>query len=139
MTNQEDQFDIQLHAVTNGADQSGWIHTHGMDKLGCPDLEIRGVPLFLVEPAAMLLNKVVQYMVDLVRNGGEQVQLGHTMSAGPLSIFRFVKLEPIPGDEEHFEHERWALSDEPMRGMCDDCVGAACGCDEPGRSGETPN
>jgi len=146
MTNKEDRFNIQkhieLHAVTNGADQTGWIHTHGMHKLGCPDLEIRGVPLFLVSEAASLLNHVARYIVEQSRSGDHVVQLGHVMSASPSSIFRFVKLDPIQGDEEHFQHERWALSDEPMRNMCDDCVEAACscgsdcdncdGCDEPG-------
>lgn len=142
MSDHED-FDIQehitLHAVTNGTDQTGWIHTHGMDKLGCPDLEIRGVPLFFVSEAATLLNHVAAYMVALARSGKDEIRLGQTMSTAPSSTFRFIKLDPISGDEDHFEHERWALSDDPMRGLCDDCAGAARGCDEPGCSGETLN
>lgn len=153
--NKQDDFDIRehihLHAVTNGAEQIGWIHTHGMEQFDCPDLEIRGVPLFFMEPAVSLLNHVAQFMAGRARNKETLVKLGETMSTGPHSAFRFVKLDPIVGDEEHFTHERWALSDEPMRDMCDSCMEAACsggsdcddcdgcdGCDEPGPS-ETLN
>jgi len=134
MDAQEDdnEFDIQehvtLHVVSNGVDQTGWMHTHGMDKLGCADLEIRGIPLFLMESAARLMNHVAQYMAACVRNGEPPVKLGQVMSTSPYATFRFVRLDPIPGDEAHFAHERWALSDEPMRGRCGECEsGCACG------------
>lgn len=131
MDTQEDEFDIQehvvLHVVSNGADQLGWIHTHGMHQLGCADLEIRGIPLFMMEQAARLMNHVAQYMASKARVG-EPVELGEVMSTSPYSTFRFVRLDPIPGDEAHFKHERWALSDEPMRGRCGECD-TGCNCD----------
>lgn len=125
MDTQEDEFDIQeaiqLHVISEGEGQCGWVHTHGMAALGCAELEIRGVPLFLIDQAAQLLNKVAQYIVDRHRSGGPPVMLGQTMSTGEMSLFKFVKLDPISGEEDHYESERWALSDEPMRATCERC------------------
>lgn len=130
MTNQEDiniVEHIELHIVTDG--QGGWAHTHGMDKFGCADLEVRGIPLFLAEQVADLLNHVAQYIVYMKHESGKPVLLGDVVSMGPHSTFRLVKLDPIHGSEEHFIHERWALSDEPMRGRCSVCE-SGCNCGE---------
>jgi hypothetical protein len=43
------------------------------------------------------------------------------MAVSRRTALKFVKLEPIPGSENHYFEERWALSDEPMRGACVDC------------------
>ena len=119
---------VELHLVTNGRHgQKGWIHTHGMDKLGCAELEIRNVPLFLAVEAGELLNHVAQYLIDQKRGGGPAVHLGQTMSTGQYSTFRFVKLPPIVGSEHHFQSERWALSDEPMQAHCDCECKCECG------------
>lgn len=109
---------IAIHIVS---DDRGWVHTHGMDKLGLPELEIRGVPLYFAGLAVGLLNHVAQYMYD-GKNGvgsAKPVELNQVMSVDAMSTFKFVKLPPMEGDEAHFEVERWALSDEPMRGMCE--------------------
>jgi hypothetical protein len=116
---------IEIHCVTEGEEECGWIHTHGMADHGCAELEIRKVPLFLMEEAAALLNDTAEYMIELARAGGKVVQLGETMGIGNVA-FRFVKLEPIVGSENHFEVERWALSDEPMRGKCAGCDAEDC-------------
>ena len=108
---------IQIHLVTDGEAQLGWIHTHGMEEWDLPNLEIRGIPLFLGPAATSLLNHVASYMVGLQAED-RRVQLGERMQTGPMEIFQFVELPPIKGDEAHFEHTRWALSDEPMRTMC---------------------
>ena len=112
---------IEIHIVSTGVAEMGWIHTHGMDKYGCPDLEIRGVPLFLMEPAAGLLNHIADYIIEQQRAGKNPVKLGHTMAVSRRTALKFVKLDPIAGSENHFREERWALSDEPMRGACIDC------------------
>lgn len=108
---------VQIHLVTDGEAQLGWIHTHGMEEWGLPNLEIRGLPLFLGPAATSLLNHVASYMVGL-KAEGRRVELGERMGTGPMEIFQFVELPPIKGDEAHFEHPRWALSDEPMRAVC---------------------
>lgn len=112
---------IQIHIVSTGVAEMGWIHTHGMSKFGCPELEMRGIPLYLMEPAASLLNHVADYMIEQRRAGTRPVQLGHTMAVSRRTAFRFVKLDPIEGSENHYVEERWALSDEPMRGRCVEC------------------
>jgi hypothetical protein len=111
---------IQVHLVTSGDEQLGWIHTHGMEEWDLPNLEIRGVPLFLGSAATSLLNHVATYMVEIKEEEDRKVQLGERMQTGPMAIFQFVELPPIKGDEAHFEHPRWSLSDEPMRSMCAD-------------------
>lgn len=132
MNTQETEFDvrdaIRIHVDTeSGEEGTGWVYTDGMAALGCPELEICGIPLFLTSQAASLLNHVAQYIVDRHR-AGEPVKAGQTMGTGEFSIFRFVQIEPIPG-EDVYEHGRWALSDEPMRRIpCDHCKGCEkCG------------
>jgi hypothetical protein len=43
---------------------TGWIHTHGMADRGYPELEVRGVPDFLAEPAAAPITCLYNYMID---------------------------------------------------------------------------
>lgn len=123
MTNNKHDIEdsIQIHIVSTGVAEMGWIHTHGMTKFGCPELEMRAVPLYLMEPAAGLLNHVADYMIEQHQSGKTPVKLGHTMAVSRRTAFRFVKLAPIEGSENHYLEERWALSDEPMRGACADC------------------
>lgn len=112
---------IQIHIVSTGVAEMGWIHTHGMTKFGCPELEMRGIPLYLMEPAAGLLNHIADYMIEQQQSGRTPVKLGHTMAVSRRTALKFVKLPPIPECENHFLEERWALSDEPMRGQCAEC------------------
>lgn len=76
---------------------------------------VRGVPGFLAESAASLLNQVCKYMQE----SGKTIQLGETMATSPRTRFRFVQGEPIPGEEEHYESERWQIVDVECR--CDNC------------------
>lgn len=116
---------IDIHFVTEGM-QSGWVHTHGMADLGLPELEIRDVPLFLASPAASLINHIAQYMYDGKHGIGraKPVKLGQRFGTGPMQIVKFVMLHPIAGGGDHYDDERWALSDEPMRDMCGMCGGS---------------
>jgi hypothetical protein len=93
----------------------GWVHTHGMADLGLPELEIRGIHDFLAEDAARLLKEVCGYMQTSER----PVRLGETMSTGPRTAFRFVKAALIPGNEDHYDDERWQLVD--IERSCDCC------------------
>src|SRR5687767_9114505 len=120
----EKEFDVRehivIHFVTDGEKQKGWVHTHGMEELGLPELEIRDLPLFLAPDAGRLINHVSQYLYDGKHgiDGAKPVSLGEVMAISPFCRFKFVKLDPIEGDEAHFKHERWSLSDEPMRSLC---------------------
>jgi hypothetical protein len=102
---------IKLHWIIS----TGWVHTHGMDALGLPELEVRHVPGFLAEPAARLLKEVCLYM----RETGKIVRAGETMCVSERTRFQFVAPEPMPGEEDHYATERLQIVDiEPI---CDCC------------------
>ena len=101
---------MKMHHVIG----TGWVHTHGMDKLGLPELEVRDVPDFLAEDAARLLRHICNYM----QTGGKLVQLGEVMETSPRTRFRFVKPEPMSGNEDHYLVERLQIVG----------VGAVCEC-----------
>jgi hypothetical protein len=107
-----------VHVVTDGAEEMGWVHTHGMAKFNMPELEIRKLPLFMALAAVCLLNTITDYML----NSGKQVVLGQSLCFSRMCIVGFEKLQPIGGSENHFETERWALVDPPeVHGMCSRC------------------
>lgn len=82
-----------------------WAHTHGMEALGLPELEIRNVPSLFVEAAMALLQHVCDYM----QKPGVVVKAGELMTTSPKTRFQFKASEPIPGEEDHYEVERFQL------------------------------
>lgn len=113
---------IQCDHVISGTETKGWVHTHGMDRLGLPELEMRKVPAFLAEAAAGMLANVCDYMID----SGKTVSVGETMAVSPRTTFRLVTTVPIPGRENHYETERWQIAE--VECQCEDC-----GANEPER------
>jgi hypothetical protein len=113
--NQAPRQRVVTHYLFEGEFTKGWLHTHGMQELNLPELEMRNVPSMLVEAAALLLKEVCAYMQqpDIV------VRLGETMAVSDQTRFRFVKADPIPGEEGHYEHERWQLAE--IDSCCDAC------------------
>jgi hypothetical protein len=106
---------VKLHCLTDG-DNKGWVHTHGMDVFGLPELEMRGIPGFLVEDAARVLKHVCDYMID----SGNRVCLGETMALSDRTACRVVRSVPIPGQDDHYEGERWQIVEvEPL---CEECA-----------------
>lgn len=97
--------------------ESGWVHTHGLDQLGLPELEIRNVPPMFAEAAARILREVSEYLQE----PGVVVKSGETMAVSPHTKFRFVTAEPISGDEDHYDVERWELVS--LAQVCE-----CCGC-----------
>jgi hypothetical protein len=89
---------VTIHYVTD----SGWLHTHDMDAHGLPELEIRDVPALLAEGASDLLQRVCDYMLG----SGTRVRAGETMSVSPRTRIRFIKPEPMPGEDDHYGEER---------------------------------
>lgn len=119
MSNKEERTEspsegkVQMHWVTD----QGWIHTHGMDAIGRPELEIRDCPSYLGEAAARILREVCDYML----NTGRVVKAGENMGVSPKTVFHFVQPEPIPGSEDHYEVERLLIVD--TGGHCCDVCG----------------
>lgn len=111
---------IQVHCVTSGEPTKGWVHTHGMAEYGLPELEIRGVPVFLADPAAAVLREVCAYMLD----SGKTIRLGENMGLDENTVFSFRKPISIPGEEDHYAVERWELIDIPDICVCDECRAA---------------
>lgn len=118
---------IAVHLISDkeGSPAHGWVHTHGLDKFGLPELEIRGLQTFLYGMAGSILNQVGEYMIEL-KEEGRAINLGESMQLGDkFCIFQFAKLPPIEGHEHHYEVERWCLVEPP--GAHDFCEGCKTG------------
>ena len=72
---------VDIHWVTD----RGWVHTHGMDALGLPELEIRDCPAYFGEAAARILRQVCDYMLD----SGKVVKAGENMGISERTMFHF--------------------------------------------------
>jgi hypothetical protein len=107
---------MMIHLV---AEPTGvWAHTHGLQKFGLPELEIRDVPTFLSRPAGDLLNAVADYLL----NSGKTVRLGELLQADGFGLMQFVTREPKVPFVDHYDHERWTLvSAAPEMCACDVC------------------
>jgi len=86
-----------------------------MDRFGLPELEIRNVPSFLAESAALILRHTCDYMLD----SGRKVSLGETMGLSDRTVFQFVKSEPLPGEDEHYRVDRWEIAE--VECLCEEC------------------
>lgn len=123
---------IRIDMVFNGEKTTGWVHTHGMDTYGLPELEIRDVhPIFMMVDAGLTLNHIAQYMVDGLANrgGAKPIKLGQNMGLGQGVFVSFKRSEPINPDDKnenasHFQTERWEVIDVPGALKC-------VGCDNP--------
>jgi hypothetical protein len=102
---------VRFDYVTNGDDTKGWLHSHGMADLGLPELEIRDVPSYFVGAGVELLRTVCHYL----KKPGAKVRAGEAMVTGPNTAFRFVLATPIPGQEDHYQEERWRIEDIALR------------------------
>lgn len=94
---------------------SGWVHSHGMESLGLPEVEVRDVPAFLAEAAADLLREVCDYMIE----SGKRIKPGETMALSQRTRCRFLAAEPTPGDEAHYRAERLTVVE--VKSVCDCC------------------
>jgi hypothetical protein len=108
-----------IHAVP----ELGWIHTHGLDRLGLPELEMLHVPGFLMEDAARLINFVGEYL----RKPAKPVLVGQTMQTSDHTRFRFVRgtadwmdtADAAADEVGHYAVERWRIVDvEPLCSCC---------------------
>ena len=85
----------------------GWVHTHGMEEFGLPELEIRDCPAFLAESAVHLMRSVCDYM----HTTGKAVRAGDNMRITDRTTFTFAIPEPMPGSDDHYKVERLQIVD----------------------------
>lgn len=70
-----EDFDVRdhvtIHALRDDAGGWEWIHTHGLVKLGRPELEMHDVPPELADAASPFLNEIARYLSEgaLIRPG----------------------------------------------------------------------
>jgi len=109
MSESEDQINIHdpeimyVHMIHDHPD-GGWVHTHGLAELGFTELEIRGIhPLFLMIPAAQMLNGVA----DQIVNGGKPFEVDHIIDLGGY-LCQIKELDPLDDSHEGY----WTL--EPL-------------------------
>jgi hypothetical protein len=95
---------VACHFIISDTESNYWIHSHGMDRYGLPELEIRHVPVLLAGNAITILRTVCGYMIDNV-------------DITDQSVFRFEKAEPIVGQEDHYDTKRLQI------------VGVECSCE----------
>ena len=97
-----------IHVVP-GEDGRGWFHTHGLDKRGIPELEIRAVPTMFYSAAAEMLNRIADYLVRT----GNVLEDGQSMQMGEYDFMRFVarsQYDGTAGDRENAEEGQGDLS-----------------------------
>jgi hypothetical protein len=102
----------------------GWVHTHGMNELGLPELEMKNIPLFLMRDAGKLINHIASYM-HKNKDGSNPVKLGQRFATNALCVVEFKKATPIEGQDYHYESEVWEVvsADEYYkRAACNCCA-----------------
>jgi hypothetical protein len=92
--------------------ECGWVQSHGMAASGLPELEITGVPSFLVEAAATFLGEVC----DSLLQSDRRVKAGEMMETSPGAVVVFVRSTYKPCEEWQDEDERLKIID----GVTDD-------------------
>jgi len=91
---------LDFHINCEAVDESDglWIHTHGMQKFGLPELELEAVPNEFEVEASKLLFLIAQTLLDMGPIQGSQ--------AGPFPIqsapYSFTMTMKKPDDEAHF-------------------------------------
>lgn len=115
----------KIQIITSGELTKGWVHTHGLEDVGLPELELRHAPLTLAGLGFKLLNFIGQEMLDAQDAGKEPYEPGHIKRIGslPIDLVSFRYLDPIPGQEDHYTAPRLALVEpEFLVGTCSCCL-----------------
>ncbi len=104
---------ITLYIVSDGP-AKGCAFTTNMENFDLPNIEIRNVPLFLIEGAFDVLNATAEYLL----NTTDEVKLGQTLGLSDRCAVRFEKLDPVEGSPPE---GRWTLTELPMACGQEDC------------------
>ncbi len=75
-----------------------WVHTHGMQKFGLPELEMEGIPAESAVPARKLMLKIA---ATLAGERERRLDFGSPVSVPDLPFVFRVEVRP-PDDEDHF-------------------------------------
>ena len=101
MAENPDAFPIESHVQFETLDEGErllWIHTHGMQKFGLPDMEMEEVPSQLATPARAIMTLAAESMLSM-RNRGKDLQQPLVLPGTPL----LLGFQTRPSDEEgHF-------------------------------------
>jgi uncharacterized protein YegJ (DUF2314 family) len=101
MAENPEAFPIESHVQFETLDERErllWIHTHGMQKFGLPDIEMEEVPAQLATPARAIMTLAAQSMLS-IRNRGKDLQQPLVLQGTPL----LLGFQTRPSDEEgHF-------------------------------------
>jgi hypothetical protein len=109
---------IQIHHLTDGPCK-GWVHTHGLAKLGRPELEIRNVPALFVSSACRILNMVAEYMLE---HHDKPVLPGHTMELDRATLLLFH--QGTAADEAGYDSSHYrvpVLRITALEQLCERC------------------
>lgn len=115
---------IDITLVSEGP-HKGWVRTTGMARHRKPELEMRGVPLFLFGMAGQIIN----HLADMLLNETHNIRVGESIHFDGLCVFRVVESQPFTdestmtaGDNAILAAAKhWTIIDEPMEGMCTLC------------------
>jgi hypothetical protein len=122
------------------ASESTWLHTHGMQKFGQPELGLVAVPISLEQEAQAFLRDVALHLINGAHlAAGSEIDLGDAGSVqavnapvdaehqAPYGRFRLVDM-PEPGEREGSSANRLlrriAFADAEQRAAAGDSAGA---------------
>ncbi len=107
---------IDLYAAPEGDTEKAWISTDGMEALGLPELEMREVPIILVEEAAALMVALGQ-LISNRRGGRSPICAGETIRIEGMDAgVRFQEAEPFESDRDHDQIPVWEVRGVPPDG-----------------------
>jgi hypothetical protein len=99
---------IAVHDEAWGAD-SRWLHTHGLQKFGRPELDLADVPVALRAEAEAFLRDVAERLAE-----GERLMAGQEIDLEELGTVVAVTVAPDP--EHQAPYARLRLADNPAPG-----------------------
>ena len=128
MGEKRDELPWVIHAIADHG--LFWLHTHGLDKLNLPELEIVDVPSYFLSAGAERINAIGRYMAKT----GKAVGADETMQLGEDYLMFTLAQEPpaeYVGEEDKEETKQTHY--EGVRLRLDPYFPADCECDECGK------
>lgn len=114
------QKKVDVHAVSDGP-AKGWVHTHGLDKYGEPELEIRNVPMLFTGFACQILNHIADYMLN---HATKPILPGQKMEINRVTIIVFHETsadDKAGYDDNHYKVKRLRVDSIDTTGRCACC------------------
>jgi tetratricopeptide (TPR) repeat protein len=99
---------LSIHDEAWGAD-SRWLHTHGLQKFGRPELDLAAIPVALRAEAEAFLLEVAEHLAQ-----GQRLAAGQEIDLEEQGTVVAVTVAPDP--EHHATYGRLRLADRPEPG-----------------------